>query len=271
MIKSEFIRAIKSNRTKIMLVFLLVLVSYDLFANWKMIFFDYYQHPASYEGIKPFGKYVMQPCFASFLSASSLGHFAQIIFVWILPVYVLFMYSDNFIAEKHLGYYDVLITKNSRMAVIKSKLITSFLLPFLLLVFVLSINFIMAIIVFKGGTSFMGMEQYYKTFHGIMYLSMLHPYYAYLIYILVFSCITGLCGVLCTGICMIVPNYLLAYPIAVLIWFGLSNLPWSIMSLTQCYAGYYNNEIYGAAGIYAVLVAAVTIGSVIYKVKSDEL
>ena len=269
--RHEFLRGLKSYRTLIFVVFLLILVMYDLHLNWKMIFADYYAHQEAYYLGKPTGFHAMHPCFAAFASSSSLGHLPQIILKWILPVYLLFLYADSFIIEKRSGFYTAQVSRAERKRILGTKLKVAFALPAFLITIVLLVNLFASMIVFSGGLSFMGMEDFADSFTGWMGFSMRHPWFMYIVHILLFAALSGACSLMGCALCMLFPNYLIVYPASFFIWFFLSNMPSSIMSLTQAFADYSDKEMIRAGGIFLLLVLVIGIFGFVYRSKLDEV
>ena len=97
MLKYELSTALKSKRVIVLFLFFVVLTSYDLYVNYSYNLTEYLRGEVA---SKPTGKDLYNPCFASFISAASIGNLPQILVTWIFPIYPLFLYSDSFALQK---------------------------------------------------------------------------------------------------------------------------------------------------------------------------
>lgn len=268
-VKYELERVLKTTKSKVSIVILTLIPFFDLYISIKVAFYDFWLHPDSYpQGIAR--NLLPHPAHASLLSGSSLGHFAQMLFIWILPIYLMFIYSDYYIQEKKLGYSDILYTKKSRSQFLKDRFSVSFLLGFAVPFLSLTINYLAAILIFRGGKSFSGLEQFPEALHGLALISLQHPYITYAVYILVFSLFSGLFAMLCTSISMLFPQYKLAYPIALLIWYGQIILPNSLTYVFQPFIEYGFKQIIPASILFVTICLAVSIFAFRHQVIADE-
>lgn len=267
MLKNEFLTALKSKRVIWVFFFLLALVIYDLYINYMQGFGEYLRGAAA---SKPTGEKLFHPCFASFLSSSTLGHFPQIMMKWAFPLYPLCMYSDSFALQKQYGYYNVLLTKADRKSVVFSRFAVAFLIPFFIMLIVLFLNFGLANIVFQGGTSFAGRENDLADATSLEIFWLNHPYAVYIPYIFIFAILAGFYSMFCSGLAFLVPKYIVLYPLAFFVWFMLLNMPYTILSLTHCFA-YSIKEMVVPAIYYVFLVGGITVAAFVYKVRYDEL
>ena len=270
MLRYELLTALKSRRALIFFLFFICITSFDLYQNYTYNFGRYL------EGIvaaKPTGKDLFHPCFASFVSASHIGRLPQILMTWVFPLYPLFAYADSFVIQKQCGYYNVLLTKMNRKSVVSSRLATAFLIPFIVVMIALVLNFAVASIVFKGGTSFAVPEEALRRgdVEGLSALALLHPYSTYIIHILVFSLVIGLYGMFCAAVTFFVPKYIVLYPVIFFVWISMMNLPYMIFSVMHSFTTYNVREMIISSIYYTLLVLLTTVAAYIYKVKCDEL
>jgi hypothetical protein len=239
------------------IIFLLLIPLIDLLMNWN--------------GNTMISKeYVLHPSMASFLSGHSMGHITQMLYIWMLPLYLLITYCDYYIQEKKVGYNIMLLSRISKRDLIKSKMIISFFVPFLISFISVSLNFVLANIIFKGGVYFSGLERFVARGINILHISIQHPIITYIIYILVFSLITGGCGIICTGICLLFPKYKVTYPIVFFIWIIQIAMPYSLTYAMQPFIEYGLDYIIPALLIFLIIVLIVSVSGFIFKVKNDE-
>jgi hypothetical protein len=238
----------------------------NVYAN----FFDYWLHPEAYGG-KLSRENLLHPAYASFLSGTSQGHVAQMLLIWILPLYILLIYSDFYILEKKIGYSHITYTKCSRSELLKARFFLSFFLPFIILLFSLLLNFVLSLIIFNGGQNFMGLEMYPDHNVTLLTLSLKHPYIAYIIYLFVFAILAGCCGLMCTALSLLFPHYKYVYPAAFFIWILQIMLPNSLTYLMQPFIEYGFREIIPAGILFVAIVFIFLLSAWQYKVKFDEL
>ena len=270
MLKYELSTALKSKRAIALLCFFILIVAYDLYSNYMQNFGEYLRVGAS----KPTGSSLMHPCFASFLTAANRGHLPHILMTWTFPLYPLFAYADTFALQKKYGYYNVLLTKAERKKVVSSRFAVSFLIPFSISLITLFLNFGIANIIFRGGTSFMGMELNLTKpiTEELEVFALLHPYVTYIAHILAFSLVAGMYGMFCAGVNFIIPKYSMLYTVSFFAWVILMNIPYSVMNMLQSFA--YDKgaiEIIVPAVYYTLAVVVTVVTAYIYKVRYDEL
>ena len=269
MLKYELSTALKSKRVIFLFLLFILIVAYDLYQNYTDNFHEYLAGVAS----KPKRKALYHPCYASFISAAQIGSLPQILMTWTFPLYPLFSYADSFAVQKQCGYYNVLLTKADRKSVVSSRFAVSFLIPFIVVLVVLILNFAVANIVFKGGTSFMGMEVELSKggTASLLAFSLRHPYGVYIAYIFVFSFVMGLYGMFCAAVTFFIPKYIVLYPVIFFVWFLIMNIPYSIWSVMQSFTDYSSTEMIISSIYYTVLMIATTVAAYVYKVRYDEL
>lgn len=78
-----------------------------------------------------------------FLSGASRGHLFQIIYLWLLPLYLLFIVADDSCADEKNGYKYVLISKVGRKKYLTEKWTMSFALSFSIMFISLILNVIL--------------------------------------------------------------------------------------------------------------------------------
>lgn len=270
MLKYELSTALKLKRVMALFCFFILIIAYDLYSNYMDNFGEYLRGVAS----KPTGSKLMHPCFASFLTAANRGHLPHILMTWTFPLYPLFAYADTFALQKKYGYYNVLLTKAERKKVVSSRFAVSFLIPFSISLITLFLNFGIANIIFRGGTSFMGMELNLTKpiTEELEVFALLHPYVTYIAHILAFSLVAGMYGIFCAGVNFIIPKYSMLYTVSFFAWVILMNIPYSVMNMLQSFA--YDKgaiEIIVPAVYYTLAVVVTVVTAYIYKVRYDEL
>lgn len=221
MIRSELYKIFHTKRSCILIFILLILPFYDLCLNIYRCFQDFWSSPEYYNYVLS-PDYILHPSQAGFLSASSEGHVSQIIYFWLFPIYVLVIYADSIIREKHTNYANPLIGKNGAGKYFQTKFVVAFCLFFLISFISFTVNYIVASCVFREGISFRGLELYTKGFLG---LTIQYPVITYCLYILSASFVSGCCGCFGVAVCILFSDYKYAYPICFFAWMLLFMIP----------------------------------------------
>lgn len=272
LIKSELYRILKSKRSIYFIVLMIIIPIIDIVINYFNTFGEYFRNFKAYpEGFPKI--FVLNPNFASFLSGSSRGHIAQMLLVWILPLYLLVIYCDSYIQDKKIGYNNIVFMKSSRKNIISSKFIVSFIVPFVVSFISLTINFILAHILFYGGTNFMGLDAIAASgdLDAFASFCFTHPVLVNYIYILIYSIVAGGCGLFCTGLSFLFPYYKIVYPLAFVFWCVQLISPFSLTYVMQPFIEYGLDYIIPAFIIYFASIIVITIVAFRRKVGLDEL
>ena len=215
--------------------------------------------------------WIMHPAKASFLSGSSEGHVAQIILLWLMPLFVLNIYSDKYISEYGRGYMNILRIKKGRHEVHILKLCASFIIPAIIYFLCLLFNFVLAQIIFYDGDNFNGLEVFKERggFFGFMYE---RPNTMYFFYILMTSIVAGLCGIICQCLSFMLKKYVTVYLIGFFIWMALIMLKDGIVNMFQPFTEYGVEYILRAGSIIVVTtVIMIIITFMMRTIKRDEL
>jgi hypothetical protein len=266
MIKSELSRTIKSTKGKIAIGLI-----------FGMPFLDFLLHV--YEDIVAYGDYdklkfglsrFLNPAYAGFLSGSSIGKFLQISFFWMLPLYFLILYSDNYITDLKYGYNVCLASRVGKKKYFKNKFEIAFLLPLVITLFSFTFNLICNAIIFHGGNNFRGYEQFYETMDSWFVWGYRNPYIYYFIYLIADAAICALSSIL--GLCcsILFKNYYTAYPVAFFIWLSQLILPFGAGRSIQPYTEYgLKYFIYGLVCFSAIVIVFLLLTYFI-RVKNDD-
>ena len=157
-----------------------------------------------------------------------------------MPIYILLIYGDSYIWEKSCGYTGIIFSQYSRKKIVQTKFAVSFLLFFSIIFLSLLLNFLLANLLFMGGSDFKGMELMLAEgdLSGWWAWSLENPFLAYFLYMILYSILAGIFGVVCYAVCYLAPSYKLAYPICFFLWFGQIVSPYSITYAIQPFIEY---------------------------------
>lgn len=271
-IESEVLRILKSKRTIFFICVMLIIPIIDLCININSVYGDYFTHREAYKyGLS--SHMIMAPAIASFLSGTSQGHIPQMLLIWVLPLYLMIIYSDSYIQERKVGYNVIIFSQVSRKKIVTTRLSISFLVPFIISFVSMLLNFLLANIVFMGGEDLHGAQFMLGTgdMDSFRELCYNHLNLTYCIYIVVYSIIAGGVGLLCTCISFLIPQYKIAYPVAFLVWMGQVIAPYSITFAIQPFIEYGPEYFIPAIMIFLAILLCTMIIAIKYKVGYDEI
>ncbi len=257
LVQSELYRVWKNKRILFITLFFLFISIIDIYFVW----YNSYLGPVA-GGTNFKYELVPHPAFAAFLSGASEGHIGQMLIIWLLPIYLMFMMGDSYINERKYGYSSFRQSRIERNCMLKIDLIISFLFSFVMILLILLLNFILAVIIFHGGKNFNDLQTYVGTKYigKVDSFQLMHPYNAYFVYTLMFSIITGLFSMICRAITWLVPNYAFVYPLSFFVWMIFIISPFNLGSLVQPFTGEFD---LGKSLISGMLLLVVTITFVV--------
>jgi len=253
MISKEILGIIKSKRNRIFILLILLIPLLDLTQGVLTgRLGDYICNPDAYSQ-RPSGNLLTHPAFASFLSATTHGHLWQMIVVWLMPVFALNMFSDGYVLERSRKYTNMIYMRCEKRKYMQSKFVVAFIVPTLILGTSLMLNFGISQIIYRGGTSFNGLE-IFKGEGGYFGYIFNNPNKVYFIYILMASIVTGLCSVFCQSMAFIFKEYKKTYAVSFFVWLILVICPYSITYLYQPFIEYGTNYLIKISVILITLV-----------------
>lgn len=270
MVKSEISKIIYAKKTKLIFSMILGIMIIDLIIGFlgsrsgRELLSGNFQLP---------DKFDYHPTMAAFLSGVSTGHITQMLIIWLLPIILLWLVGDSNIREKKCGYNNFESCRYDKIKMIYDKLIASFIVSFMLVFIPIVMNFILANIIYFRGDFFKGLD----VMKGLGYLDSLeirNPYVTYIIYILFFSIISGLIGIFCTALSIIVPKYKVVYPMAFIFWSFLWITEINLGSVVQpftCEITYRLKHSIVALCIFLIGIIIVSSTAFIIKVRNDEI
>jgi ABC-type transport system involved in multi-copper enzyme maturation permease subunit len=268
MVKYELKVIFKDKKFYMILLLFVVLMMYDLSLNhWNYFEAIDFHSRRDYTNLLQLG----HPAHVSYLSATSMGHIAQMIIEWLLPIYILYIYGDHIIHERKSGYYNLLLLKSGKKRVIISKYIIAFFIGFIVMLIPLILNYIVSIFFFYGGKDFYGATLADFPDHLVFAFSMKHPYIAYSIYIIVMSIISGGISMFSIGLSCFLRQYRYLYLGCFLIWYLQIIAPNSITYVTQPFIEYDLPYIIPAILCFLGISAFITVAGYIYSLKRDEI
>ena len=250
-LSQEFLKCINRGRFIFILLLLLIIPMIDLGFGILENFtgYDYANMFSDFKNNGTHSTIINHPAWASFLSFGTVFKIPQLLFDWLLPFYVLFLYSDLPVTEYKNGYINAVVTKTSSRKYYIYKNISAFILVFSLMLFVLLLNFAICYAIYRGGESF-GRGMLLNEATGLLELEdpanmtdpweriqFSHPYITYLCFIASTSIVSGVLSVLSMNIAIAFKNILVVYPVTFLIWIVLvvkrSSIIYAIQPFTE--------------------------------------
>ncbi len=203
----------------------------------------------------------------------------QILFLWFLPIYLLIMVSEYYIQDVASGSNTVQIVKVGKKKYFTNQLLFSFLVAFTVMLLALLVNLALAFILNHNSvqdptTSSLGLYRKYIPQHPELaygYFMLTHQALANLISILLASFLSGIAAVGLTALCFLFPKRVYAYFLSFALWILLITGKHSLLKAIQPFNEYPWTQLLTNVLLFLILVALLTLSSLIYKVKSDEL
>ena len=284
MLGKELISILKTHRAWIFIVIILTIPLVDLFmvsnqesvwqkrANKQEILEIDAELKAlsKEEGTNFVSGWIIHPAKASYLSGSSHGHLTQMILIWLIPLFVLNLFSDRYVLEYQKKYMNAILTRTSRRKYFISKIGASFLIPFVVFAISLLVNFIGAQIIFKDGYNFNGLEVLGTNGGWFQYMYQ-YPNLMYLFYLLITAMAAGVCGILTQCIAFVSKKYTITYLVSFFLWMGLIMYKYSVTYLIQPFTEYGLEYFLPSGLILLGITLFILVVTYVYKVKSDEL
>ncbi|WP_214766115.1 MULTISPECIES: hypothetical protein [unclassified Exiguobacterium] len=255
MIKSQLLNLYKNRMSRILFLIIVCIPMVEIFLLTR-------QQQLSDE--------VYQPVFASFLTGSSIGHAPQIILLWFLPIYLLLLGGDNAIQDYKTGYRKILISKIGRKAYFAQKLFISFVTSFCTILTSLMLNLVLVHIVFWGGTLSGGKTELKFDDNPLFNFSIANPLTTALLYIIFFSLIAGLVGMLGTSISLFFLDKKIAYAATFFVWFLLVLKKDSILLLLQPFTEYGFADLTNIFFLSLLVLCLFPLTIYVYGVKFNE-
>ncbi len=212
---------------------------------------------------------IINPPTAAFLSGNSSGQYLQILLIWFMPLFLILINIQRALEKgKTNGHYiDYLRLDNLNKGMLKNEL-TNFGIFSLFFTTLFGLDFILAIILFHRGTSFMGMESAASDSH-LLRLEINHPYLTYILFILVVSMAFGLYSVVTYVLALAVKKMVLVYPLSLGLWFLMIAMPHSESYFTQPFIEYDWNDYFLSLSWFLGICAFVIIaGNMFIKFRS---
>lgn len=257
----------KNKRAILIILFLLCLVLLDAVKVYQMNFIWFgYIWRSDYQNIAN----LMHPASGAFLSSVTEGHIYQMMYEWLLPVYLLLIYSDKTIEETRSGYFSLMMMKQGKQKFLKTKFLCAFIIGFMIVFVTLCINYFILIVILHGGQDFQGMLSGDFPTHFIFTFSMKYPYVTYFLYICTSSILAGGCAMICTSLSMIFTQYRYLYLAAFLVWYLQITAKNSLTYITQPFIEYDWQYVLPALGRFIIIWWIIVLAGYFYRMRKDE-
>ena len=286
MLKKEILSILKSKRALLIVLIIFIIPIIDINMASKEMMVSYkrahkeeilamdsrLEKRSKKENFVHVSSWITHPAYAAFLSRSTHGHATQIMLLWLLPFMVLNLVSDRYIWEAKRGYNNIMLSRGAKKKYILSKYTASFLIPFAVILLSMLLNFILSQVIFRTGTSFMGVETSFDIKYGKwFYLEGKYPNLIYLLYIFVTSVLAGMCGLITQSLAFISKRYTITYILGFFIWMWLQTTPYNLTYATQPFIEYGFEDFIKSVILYVGVGLGISLITFIFKVKQDEL
>lgn len=264
MFRYEIEKIVKSKKYIIVFAAIFFLTIPDLISNWYSVLY-----PGHFNGYE----WVTNPCMASFLGNSSTGHIPQIIVEWLLPIILLIIGCDSATAEKKLNCKNIYIASFGRKKYYLAKLSASFIVPSVSIFMILFVNWIICLIVFKGGLTFASLErQITQESDPFLYFQFQHPFFIYFIYIIIFCLVVGVCAVMCQCVSILTGDSKKTYLITFALWiFQFATSPYLPNAIQPFTETSLSDTIWGIARCLGIALITFIVMCIVKREKNDEI
>lgn len=264
MLKSELLRIKSSTRSKMVILLVMMIPMINLLEGiyWEYLIYFPFESMPNRESM-------VHPCFHAFLSGVSDSQISQMLLIWLLPIYHLLVYSDEYLIDRNNNCFNLIRTRCNIKRILIMRFAISFFEGFFLVFISIMINFLLCFFLFYGGENFMGLESYSQN-SGIN-MGINHPYYTYIAKVLMASLISGVLSMFCQSMTYIVKNIKYVYFSCSFFWIIQIISPYSITYCIQPYIEYGLNYRIPAFLLFAMASLIVIFIAYRYKVKNDEL
>ena len=270
MISKELNDFLKSKKTWIIVFAMFLIPMIDLAMNIYSSYWDFWTHRDAYSDYLAPDR-IFHPSKGAFLAGTSVGHMPQMLLVWLMPIFLLLMYSDTYIKEYQLSYHYIISTRIQNRKIFSAKILTGFIIGFTTVFLSMSLNYIFAWIVFREGVSFGGLESMIGSDMKLLSVSLQYPIITYIIYIFMFSLISGLYSASCVSLSFCFKTYKLLYGTCIVVWFLQILSPFSLTFVIQPFIEYGPGRIIPSVVIFLMLVSASLAVGYYSKVKYERI
>ena len=214
------------------------------------------------------GGSVPEPLYAFFLAGYSNFGMLQSIFFWFLPIYLMLLVADDSIVEFKTGYYNIILSKCSKRTYCLEKVVTSFFISFMVMFFALLLNLLLVNLIFRNGT--------YNIYEGLdltenyfFEVCLNHPLITDVLYLVLVSLITGICGSLGAACSLFFKDKKYAYVVTFAMWFILVMQKKSLMLLLQPFNEYPLSDLLEILISYLVIFLGSIAILLKYEIKNE--
>ena len=172
-----------------------------------------------------------------FLSGAGRGHLFQVIYLWLLPLYLLIVVGDDSCIDEKIGYKYTLMSRVGKNKYLREKWRTSFGIAGVVMFVSLLCNVILVCLVFNTRCSDKYLiDNMQGTTLESIYIK--YPLLSYFAFMLIASIISGLLGLLGAVVSTTFRNKKYSYAIVFLMWLIFIVMDDSIMLVLQPYIEY---------------------------------
>ncbi len=203
-----------------------------------------------------------------FLSGAGRGHLFQVIYLWLLPLYLLITIGDDSCTDEKIGYKYMLMSRVGRKKYLQEKWKSSFFIASVLMFIALLCNVIFVYIAFHTRCSDIYLlENMEGTTEALQDIYMKLPLLSYFVYIVLASFISGLLGMLGAIVSTTFRDKKYSYAITFLVWLIFIVMDDSIMLVLQPYIEYPLNTLLSILSKFILVCCLSLAGAVIYEKK----
>ena len=159
------------------------------------------------------------PPYATFVALPGVAHhILNRVFTWFMPLYMVLIFADTVIEDSQTRLSNSEIARTGKKSYIRTKVLGTFTMAFILIAFSMLLNLMLCYIVFSGG-KFIGMDPGDSPENFLYNISHAHPLLANIAFDLVKAFMCALIATVGASIALIAPNRKIVYSLTLIIWF----------------------------------------------------
>lgn len=199
-----------------------------------------------------------------FLSGAGRGHLFQVIYLWLLPLYLLIVVGDDSCEDEKTGYKYALMGRVGKKNYLREKWKSSFAIGGNIMFFSLLCNVLLIYLAFGSRCSDKYLAEYMEgTTLERVYMEF--PLLCYFAFMLIASLISGFLSMLGAIVSTTFRNKKYSYAIVFLVWLIFIVMDDSIMLALQPYIEYPLNFLLGGGAKFLLVCCLSLIGALLYE------
>lgn len=211
----------------------------------------------------------LDPNFSTFLAGSSLGHYMQMLILWLLPAYLMLGVAGWFHIDEKNKTSSILTTRLGKKKYLKDYIISTFLTTFFLFFINFLINYAFAFLLNQGNVDAPMVAD--PEYGHDLYLQLLHPILTNFIIIIMTSLFISVYAVFMGSLSFVFNKASYVFLLSFSLWFVLISGNYSILLAFQPFCEFSFTHLGSIYAITTILICMTSMILYILRVKKDEI